>query len=201
MALAGCQAAQENPRTAGGALAGAAAGAALGTLAGGDDRRNALIGAGIGLLAGGAVGNYLDRQQAALERDLAGTGAEVTREGDALRVRMPSSITFATDSTRIRPEFRPVLADLSRTLNSDPRSFVNVEGHTDSTGSESYNEELSRRRANAVAEVLRANGVAPERIATYGMGESAPVATNATAEGRQRNRRVEITVIPATRPS
>jgi outer membrane protein OmpA-like peptidoglycan-associated protein len=125
----------------------------------------------------------------------------VTREGDALRVRMPSSITFATDSTRIRPEFRPVLADLSRTLNSDPRSFVNVEGHTDSTGSESYNEELSRRRANAVAEVLRANGVAPERIATYGMGESAPVATNATAEGRQRNRRVEITVIPATRPS
>jgi len=197
--LASCQTAQDNPNTTAGALLGALGGAAVGTLFGGDDRRNALVGAGIGLLAGAAVGNYLDNQERELRADLAGTGAEVTRDGDQLLVNFPSNITFATDSSEIRPSFYRVLDDVSATLNRYPQSYLDVVGHTDSTGSNEYNQALSERRASAVANYFRSQGVAPARIASYGLGETQPIASNATAEGRAENRRVELRIIPATR--
>ena len=198
MVLAGCAQVQENPRTAAGAGIGALGGAAVGTLFGGDDRRNALIGAGIGMLAGAAVGQYLDQQQRELEQSLAGSNARVVRQGDQLLVNFPGEVTFATDSAQIRPEFYPTLNDVAATLQRYPRSYIDVVGHTDSTGSEQYNQRLSEQRAQSVANYLRSRGVEPARIAAYGMGESQPIATNATAQGRQQNRRVEVRIIPAT---
>ncbi len=195
--LAGCDAARRNPNTVGGGAFGAAAGAAIGTLAGGDDTRNALIGAGLGLLLGATAGQVLDEQQRALERDLAGTGAEVIRRDNELLVRLPSRITFAFDSAAIEPRFRPALEDVARTLAREPRSLIDVVGHTDSVGSEAYNRELSERRAASVAEALVTRGVAPGRIAVVGRGELEPIATNATPEGRQENRRVELRIVPA----
>ena len=202
-ALVACTPAQQqtladNQRTAIGAVTGAAVGAAAGTLFGGNDRRNALIGAGVGTLAGAAVGNYLDRQQRALQQDLAGTGAEVERRGDELLVTFPSNITFATDSAQIQPQFYPVLNDVARTLNQYPESFLDIIGHTDSTGTAEYNQALSERRAAAVANYFRSQGVVPQRLAAYGVGETQPVASNETPQGRQENRRVELRIIPAT---
>jgi outer membrane protein OmpA-like peptidoglycan-associated protein len=181
-----------------GALGGAALGAAAGTLVGGNDRRNALVGAGLGLLAGAAVGTYLDRQQADLERNLAGSGANVNRVGDTLMVTLPGGVTFDTDSANIRPEFRRPLSQVAYTLNDYPESYVDVVGHTDSTGADAYNQSLSERRAQSVAGALIADGVNRARIAAYGMGERQPVASNDTASGRQANRRVEIIIVPAT---
>ncbi len=201
MALAGCETVQQNPRTASGAAIGALGGAAAGTLFKGDDRRNALIGAGIGLLAGAAVGQYLDRQQRELEQSLAGSGAQVSRQGDQLMVNFPASVTFATDSSQIRPESYPALNELAATLQRYPESYIDVVGHTDSTGSDAYNQTLSEQRAQSVANYLRNRGVASARIAAFGMGETQPIATNASADGRQANRRVEVRIIPATQQS
>lgn len=198
LVLAGCTAIDQNPRTAAGAGLGALGGAAAGTLFRGDDRRNALIGAGIGMLAGAAVGQYLDQQQRELEQSLAGSGAQVQRQGDVLTVNFPANVTFDTDSAQIRPQFHPTLNDVASTLQRYPQSYIDVVGHTDSTGSEQYNQQLSERRARSVADFLRSRGVTPARIASYGMGETQPVATNATADGRQQNRRVELRIIPAT---
>lgn len=199
MLLAGCQTVRDNPNTAGGAILGALGGAAVGTLVTRHDRKGALIGAGIGLLAGAAVGQYLDNQQRELERSLAGSGADVSRDGDALVVTFPAQVTFATDSAQIQPGFYRTLDDVSATLNRYPESYLDVVGHTDSVGSEAYNQTLSERRATSVANYFRSRGVEPARIAAYGMGETQPVASNATAQGRQANRRVELRIIPATR--
>lgn len=189
---------QDNQRTAIGAGVGAAAGAALGTLVGGDDRRNALVGAGIGLLAGAAVGQYLDQQQRDLEVALAGTGAEVERQGDQLLVTMPSQVTFAFDQATIQPQFFPALNDVAATLQRYPSSYIDIVGHTDSVGSDTYNQQLSERRASAVAQYLISRGVNPARIQSYGMGERQPVASNESEAGRQANRRVELIITPAT---
>lgn len=195
LTLSGCQTTGSN--TAVGAAVGTAGGAALGTLAGGDDRRNALAGAGIGLLTGTAVGAYLDAQQAALEANLAGTGAYVQNRGDRLVVILPGNVTFATDSARIAPNFYGPLGDIAVTLQQYPESFIDLIGHTDSRGSEDYNQRLSEDRALAVADFFRGQGVNPGRIASFGQGETQPVATNDTAAGRQENRRVELVIIPA----
>lgn len=196
--LAGCQAPQENQRTAIGAVTGAAIGAAAGTLVGGNDTRNAIVGAGIGLIAGAAVGQYLDQQQRELEEGLAGTGAEVERDGDQLLVSLPSSITFNTDSATIQPQFRSSLDEVAATFNRYPESYIDVIGHTDSRGSEAYNQDLSERRANSVGNYLAGRGVMPARLAAFGQGENEPVASNDTAEGRAANRRVELRITPAT---
>ena len=190
--------AAENQRALIGTATGAAVGAGIGALAGDDDRRNALIGAGIGALAGGAVGTYLDRQQRALEQDLAGTGAEVERVGNELLVTLPSNVTFATDSAQIQSQFYPALNQVAATLNQYPESYLDIIGHTDSTGTDEYNQALSERRAASVANYFRSQGVLPQRLAAYGMGESEPVASNATPEGRQANRRVELRIVPLT---
>lgn len=182
-----------------GALLGALAGAAAGTLVGGDDRRNALVGAGVGLLAGAAVGTYLDRQEASLNEDLAGTGAEVTRVNDALLVTLPEGITFDTGSSEIKPQFSRALTQVAQTLNEYPESYIDVVGHTDSVGAADFNQALSEKRADAVRRALIQRSVAPARVVAYGQGENSPIADNATAAGRSANRRVEILITPATK--
>jgi outer membrane protein OmpA-like peptidoglycan-associated protein len=187
-----------------GAGIGAAAGAVIGLLTGGDaaaHRKNALIGAGLGALAGGAVGNYMDRQEAKLRSQLAGTGVSVTRMGDNITLNMPGNITFASNSAEINGSFYKVLNSVNIVLKEYEKTVVEVAGHTDSTGSAEYNQQLSERRANAVAQYLEGQGLRNDRVITVGAGETRPVASNDTAEGRQANRRVELTLTPLTKPS
>lgn len=194
----------QQPKTsnaAKGAMIGAAAGAVVGLVSGDDAverRQHALIGAGIGALAGGAIGNYQDRQQAKLRAELQGTGVSVTRIGDNITLNMPSNITFATNSSDLSPAFFGVLTSVSKVLKEFNQTVVEVAGHTDSTGTDSYNQALSERRASSVAQYLQSQGVLAERLITVGMGESRPVADNNTADGKQLNRRVEITLVPVT---
>jgi outer membrane protein OmpA-like peptidoglycan-associated protein len=196
--LVGCQTVQDNPNTAGGAIIGALGGAVVGAILPGSSRTNALIGAGVGLLAGAAVGQYLDNQERELRAELAGTGATVDRQGDSLLVRFPAQVTFGVDSSQIQPGFYRTLDDVSSTLNRYPQSYLDVVGHTDSTGSAAYNQSLSERRASSVSNYFRSRGVEPARIASYGMGQTQPIASNADAFGRQQNRRVELRITPAT---
>lgn len=188
---------QQN-RTGTGILTGAAAGALLGTLAGGDDRRNALIGAGIGALAGGAVGNYMDRQEEAFRNRLRGSGVSVRRVGNELILTMPSDVTFATGSAQLSPRFEPVLNDVADVLQTYPATYVNIVGHADSVGAADFNQRLSERRASAVAGDLISRGVLRDRLFVAGMGETQPIASNDNDAGRAANRRVEITIAPHT---
>jgi len=187
-----------------GAGIGAAVGAVAGLLTGGNaaaHRKNALIGAGIGALAGGAVGNYMDRQEAKLRSQLAGTGVSVTRMGDNITLNMPGNITFKSDSAELDPSFYKVLNSVNVVVKKYNKTVVEVAGHTDSTGAADYNQKLSERRANSVAQYLESQGLANNRVVTVGAGESRPVADNATPEGRQANRRVELTLTPLTAAS
>jgi outer membrane protein OmpA-like peptidoglycan-associated protein len=187
-----------------GALIGAAAGAVVGLVSGDDAverRQHAMILAGVGALAGGAIGNYQDKQEAELRAELQGTGVSVTRtgpNGENITLNMPGNVTFATDSSDLNPAFFDVLNSVGKVLKQFDKTVVEVAGHTDSTGSEQYNQSLSERRAATVAQYLEAKGVATQRILTVGMGETRPVADNSTPEGRQANRRVEITMVPLT---
>lgn len=189
---------QKVSNTAAGAGLGALAGAGLGLLAGGDDRRNALIGAGIGALAGGGIGLYMDQQEAELRAQLQGTGVSVTRNGDQIILNMPSNITFDTDQDAVKPEFFATLNSVSLVLNKFNRTLVDVYGHTDSTGSDAYNQALSQRRAVSVANYLTSQGVDGRRFYATGFGETRPVADNGTEGGRALNRRVEIQLSPLT---
>ncbi len=206
LSLAGCATytgqttAPDDPnRTRTGALIGAGIGAVAGLLSGDDAterRQHALIGAGVGALAGGAVGVYQDRQEAALRQRMAGTGVEVVRQGDNITLNMPSAITFDFDRSDIKLEFQQVLGNVARTLTEFDQTIVEVAGHTDSMGTDSYNQALSERRANAVAGFLGSRGVMQQRMIVVGAGESRPVASNNTDAGRAQNRRVEITLVP-----
>jgi len=189
---------QKVSNTAGGAVIGGLAGAALGTLAGGNDRRNALIGAGIGALAGGAIGSVMDQNENELRAQLQGTGVSVTRSGNQIILNMPSDITFATDQDAVKADFYPVLNSVALVLKKYKQTVVDVFGHTDSTGSEQHNFDLSQRRALSVANYLSGQGVDPRRFAVTGFGETRPIASNGNAEGRALNRRVEIQLSPLT---
>lgn len=184
-----------------GAVIGAVAGAVVG-LASGDDaverRQRALIGAGVGALAGGAIGNYMDRQEAELRAELQGTGVSVTRIGDNITLNMPAHVTFATDSSDLSPAFFDVLTSVGKVLNEFDQTIVEVAGHTDSTGSDTYNQSLSVRRSSSVVAYLQSQGVDSQRLISIGLGETMPVADNSTQAGRQANRRVEITMVPVT---
>ena len=186
--------------TATGALAGAVGGALLGYLTNTSNseegRKNALIGAGIGALGGAAVGAYMDRQQRELEAELSGTGVGVARQGDNLVLRMPADVTFATAQASIDSRFFPVLDDVAAVLNRYDQSIVDIIGHADSDGAEDFNLDLSRRRASSVAQYLVNRNVLADRLYVDGRGESEPVATNSTAEGKAQNRRVEILIRP-----
>ncbi len=184
-----------------GALIGAAAGAVVGLISGDDAverRQHALIGAGIGALAGGSIGYYQDKQEAALRAELEGTGVSVVRNGDNITLNMPGNVTFATDSSDLSPAFFDVLNSVGKVLAEFEQTVVEVAGHTDSTGSDSYNQGLSERRANSVSSYLSGQGVIDQRLITLGMGEARPVADNSSTAGRQANRRVEITMVPVT---
>jgi outer membrane protein OmpA-like peptidoglycan-associated protein len=192
---------QRMSNTAGGAAIGAGLGALAGLAVGGSDRaqRNAvLIGAGVGALGGGAIGNYMDRQEDELRQQLQGTGVSVTRQGDQIILNMPSNVTFDTDQDQVRGEFYNTLNSVALVLRRYEQTVVDVNGHTDSTGNPSYNQGLSERRALSVANYLNAQGIDGRRFAVNGFGDRQPVTSNATPEGRQQNRRVEIYLAPIT---
>jgi len=181
---------------------GAASGATIGALTGGDSskerRRNALIGAGVGAIAGGGVGYYMDVQEAKLREQLQGTGVSVTRVGDEIVLNMPGNVTFATNSADVRADFYNVLDSVSLVLKKYDKTVIEVAGHTDDRGAETYNQSLSERRALSVAHYFQSRGVDGRRLVTIGYGESHPVADNATPGGREQNRRVELTLAPIT---
>ena len=184
-----------NQRTNQGVLLGAATGALLGNLVGGDTAATA-IGAVVGGAAGGVIGNRLDKQAAELRGQLGNEEITVVNQGDRLVVSLPQDITFASDSFDVRPSLRSDLALVANNLVQYPDSTVQVIGHTDNTGDAGYNQTLSERRANAVADILQAGGVRFDRLQTIGQGENVPVASNLTEEGKQQNRRVEIVIVP-----
>ena len=184
-----------------GALIGAAAGVVAG-LASGDDavdrRQRAMIGAGVGALAGGSIGYYMDKQEAKLRAELQGTGVSVTRIGDNITLNMPGHVTFASDSSDLNPAFFEVLKSVSKVVKEFDQTIIEVAGHTDSTGADAYNQSLSERRAGTVSQYFLSRNISGQRMITLGLGESMPVADNATKSGRQTNRRVEITMVPLT---
>lgn len=180
--------------TARGAGIGAVAGAAIGAIAGDDEA--ALAGAAAGAAIGGGIGNYMDRQEAALRQELASTGVRVQRNGENIRLIMPGNITFATGQNDIRPEFYTTLNSVSTVLQKYDRTNVLVEGHTDDVGAEDYNLQLSIRRAESVGNYLAAQGVSVPRIRAIGYGETQPIAGNASEYDREQNRRVEIQLTP-----
>ena len=186
-------------RTKRGALIGAGIGAVAGLLSGGDAverRQRAMVGAGIGALAGGGIGAYQDRQEAELRRQTAGTGIDVSRDGDVIKLNLPDGVTFDFAKYDLKPQFYPALNTVAATLKEYNQTIVEVSGHTDSIGSDAANQTLSERRANAVAGYLMGQGVQRERFEIIGMGERYPVASNDTDSGRALNRRVEIRLLP-----
>ncbi len=185
-------------RTAVGVAAGAIGGYLLGDLVGGrHDRTERLAGAGIGALAGGAVAYYMNRQEEELRRQTAGTGVDVIRQGDDLILRMPSSVTFDVDRWEVKPQFYSVLDDVGRTLGSYDQTYIDVLGHTDTTGSNEHNQTLSERRAASVADYLASRGVNRARMATRGFGETAPLYIPDDTEAKKAaNRRVELKIVP-----
>ena len=186
-------------RTQRGALIGAGIGAVAGLLSGGDAverRQRAMVGAGIGALAGGGIGAYQDRQEAELRRETAGTGIDVSRDGDVIKLNLPDGVTFDFAKYDLKPQFYPALNTIASTLKEYNQTIVEVSGHTDSIGSDAANQTLSERRANAVSSYLIGQGVQRERFEVVGMGERYPVASNDTDSGRALNRRVEIRLLP-----
>ena len=178
-----------------GALLGTLAGAVAGAAIGGSDHRagGALIGAAAGAVAGGLIGNYLDKQSQELD---AIPGAEVQRRDDSILVNFQSALLFDTGSNSLQPGAYDRLRSMSRTLNNYPKSDIVIKGHTDGSGSEGFNQELSEKRADAVRTFLISEGVVPSRITAIGFGESMPMASNDTESGRSQNRRVEIEIRP-----
>lgn len=183
-------------KAASGAAIGAAAGAVAGLLTKGDKLDNALIGAGIGAIAGGGVGYYMDVQEAKLRQQLQGTGVSVTRNGKNITLNMPGNVTFATNSADLNQTFFPVLDSVGLVLKEYDKTVVEVAGHTDSTGTKQLNQGLSQRRASTVATYLGSRGINSKRFIIVGAADDHPVASNATPDGRQQNRRVELTIVP-----
>ncbi len=192
--IAGCQ--NVSNRTLGTAAGGAIIGAGVGMMAGGDDKRNAAIGAAVGGLAGAAVGVYMDKQEEKLRQQTAGTGIEVDRVGDQIALSMPSGLTFDVNSASVKGDFYGPLNDVGATLIEYPKTAVDVVGHASADGDDAYNQELSERRANSVRSYLVNSGVQSVRLHAIGMGETQPIADNSTQDGRAANRRVEILLTP-----
>ncbi len=180
-------------KTAWGAGIGTALGAGIGALAGGE--KGALIGAGIGAASGAAAGGYMDYQAAKLRQELVGTGVQVKELNGQIYLIMPGNITFDTNEAYIKSSFQPVVVSIAKVLKEYDKTLIQVNGYTDNTGNNAINLPLSQRRANAVADFLKVQGVAANRIIATGYGAANPIASNATAAGREQNRRVEIVLI------
>ena len=189
---------QKVSRTAIGGVGGALLGGLLGGVIGGKTGR--IIGAGVGGVGGAVAGYQMDKQIKELKEQTAGSGIDVseTDNGQAILVNLPDGVTFATDSSAVSPSFRATLDQIAQSLRDYPNSLIDVYGHTDSTGSDQYNQSLSERRAKAVSDYLTSRGVSASRVRWQGFGETQPVASNDTIDGRSRNRRVEIKIVPIT---
>jgi outer membrane protein OmpA-like peptidoglycan-associated protein len=187
-----------NRKTKNGAAIGVAAGALLGALISkdGDRADGALKGAVLGGAAGAGVGYSLDKQEADLRRDLGNDNVTVQNTGDRLIVTLPQDILFATDSFSVRSDLRRDLNAVAGNLQAYPNSTIQIVGHTDSDGDAAYNQQLSERRANSIADILLDAGIPFSRIQTFGRGESQPVASNLDPAGKAKNRRVEIVILP-----
>lgn len=186
-------------RTQQGALAGAAVGALYGGTRdsdGSNRSRDAARAAVVGAAAGAIAGNILDRQAAALQQSISNPNVQIVNHGSYLQVVLPEGILFATGSAAVSGPAQTDLYAVARNLNQYPNSRVEVIGHTDNTGSAALNQDLSQRRAQSVAGILAAAGVAQNRLAASGRGFTQPVASNATEAGRAQNRRVEILIRP-----
>jgi len=208
LTMAGCQTTdaytgeKKVNNTSKGAGIGALAGAVLGAATGDNSkerRERALIGAGIGALTGAGVGAYMDKQEAKLRAQLQGTGVSVTRSGDNLILNLPGNITFTTASADLNANFFRVLDSVGLVLKEFDKTTIDVEGHTDSDGSDQYNQQLSLQRAQSVGNYLQSQGVNGQRVVAFGAGEARPVASNSTPEGKQQNRRVELKLQPIVR--
>lgn len=199
VALAGCAADDPNRRAKQGALIGGLLGGVAGHQV--EDDKGRYIGAALGALAGAAVGNYMDQQARELERLLADEQAanelRISRMADgSVRLGIASEASFDVDSAQLSTEFLPAYQKIADVLKRYPKTVVWVVGHTDSTGSEAYNQRLSERRANSVTSYLNARGVDAQRLKSEGRGENEPIASNQTEEGRRMNRRVDIVIKP-----
>ena len=200
LALSGCQTTGNNiggmeyDKTAIGAIVGAAAGYGLSKSNANTSAQNNRA-AAIGAVLGGATGVYLDNKEKKLRQQMAGTGVDVTRNPDgSVGLIMPGNITFDTNKSNIKPNFYATLNKVAQTLTEDNKSGILVTGYTDSTGNDSINIPLSQARAQSVANYLAGQGLARTRINAQGQGSANPIASNATAEGREQNRRVEISI-------
>ena len=180
-------------KTAWGTGIGTAVGAGVGALIGGE--KGALIGAGVGAGVGAASGGYMDIQARKLREELQGTGVQVARDGDNIRLIMPNAITFNTNESVIKSSANRVLDSVAKVAEEYNKTSLRIIGYTDSTGNDSINIPLSQKRAAAVAQYLELRGVSAARITAMGMGSQNPIASNATAAGREQNRRVEIYLI------
>lgn len=190
--LAGCA----NMNNAGkGGLIGAGAGGVIGGVIGrasGNTAAGAIIGAAVGGTAGATIGHYMDKQAAELQRDL--KDAKVERVGEGIKITFNSGILFDVDSDKLRSEANTNLSELAKVLKKYDDTEIMVQGHTDNTGADKHNLKLSERRADAVGDKLKSNGVKSGRIDESGLGEQAPVEDNGSASGRQANRRVEVAI-------
>ncbi len=164
----------------------------------GERNRRLLRDAGIGAIAGGGVGYYMDTQEAKLRQQLRGTGVSVQRDGDNINLIMPGNITFPSNGRDLRADFYPVLDSVALVLEEFDKTIVAVAGYTDSQGSDSYNQSLSESRASSVASYLKTKKIVPARFQIVGFGEQNPIADNTTEQGRAQNRRVELTLLPIT---
>jgi len=183
-------------KTAKGGTIGAASGAAVGAVIGnqaGNTVLGAIIGAAVGGAAGAYIGNYMDKQAEEIEKDI--EGAKVERVGEGIRITFNSGILFDVNKSDLKPVSQENITKLAATLNKYPDTNILIEGHTDATGTEEYNLELSRKRAQSVANYLAGLQVSPTRFTIMGYGEAQPLMTNDTNEGRAANRRVELGIM------
>ncbi len=190
LAVTGCASTNQEK----GAAIGAIAGAVLGKSTSNHKNKRVVWGAAIGAIAGAAVGNYMDKQEQEFRDELSGSGIEVVREGDNLRLIMPANITFATGQSYITSGFYETLDAIARVLNKYEKTLLSIEGHTDSQGSAEFNQNLSEQRAGSVKQYLTNQDIIASRLKTTGYGESRAIADNTTANGRALNRRVEIQI-------
>ena len=189
--LMGCGASKAVQGGAIGAAGGAVVGGVIGHAAG-NTAAGAIIGAAVGGTAGALIGHHMDKQAEEMRRDL--QNAKIERVGEGIKITFDSGILFDVNSAELQPVAKQNIEDLSRVLNKYPDTNVLIEGDTDNTGTEEYNQKLSERRAQAVADYHKLMGVAGSRISTVGLGETNPIASNETEAGRQQNRRVEIAI-------
>jgi len=192
LSLSGCASLSNTEK---GAAAGATGGAVVGGVIGnaaGSTAKGAIIGAVLGGAAGAIIGQQMDKQAADLEEEL--ENAEIERVGEGIQITFDSGILFDFDSAALRPEARENLRTLATSLQEYPNTDVMIVGHTDSRGSDAYNQGLSEQRAGSATDYLLAQGISRDRITMLGKGESEPVADNETEAGRQQNRRVEVAI-------